>query len=207
MTLTEVLVVIVVLAVLTLVFFPWPEPRARKKAARIVCVNNLKQIGLAYKLWPSGQSDKYPMQISVTNGGAKELVASGNVAANFLVMSNELSTPKILVCPADNSRVAATNFSTDFNNGKISYFTGLDAAEEYPQRFLSGDDNFAIGGIPVKSGLLALLTNAPITWIAARHTNQGNIGLADGSVWQTDDKQLVQKLIETGLATNRLAIP
>jgi hypothetical protein len=37
--------------------------------------------------------------------------------------------------------------------------------------------------------------------------NQGNIGLADGSVWQTDDKLLVQKLIATGVATNRLVLP
>jgi hypothetical protein len=37
--------------------------------------------------------------------------------------------------------------------------------------------------------------------------NQGNIGLTDGSVSQTDDQLLVQKLIETGVATNRLALP
>ena len=51
-----------------------------------------------------------------------------------------------------------------------------------PQRFLSGDDNFAIAKVPVKSGLLAFSTNASIAFTAERHGNGGNIGLADGSV-------------------------
>jgi prepilin-type processing-associated H-X9-DG protein len=40
-----------------------------------------------------------------------------------------------------------------------------------------------------------------------RHVNQGNIGLVDGSVRQTDDQRLVQELIETGVTANRLAVP
>jgi len=208
MTLTEVLVTVFVLAVLAATILPVTNGSRRKAVAmRIACVNNLKQIVLAHKLWPGDQSDKYPMQVSVTNGGVMELVISGNVAADFLAMSNEISDPKLLICPADSSRIVATNFSTDLSNSKISYFASLDAAEEYPQRFLCGDDNFAIGGIPVKSGLLEISTNAPIAWTAARHVNQGNIGLTDGSVSQTDDKLLVQKLIEIGVATNRLALP
>jgi prepilin-type processing-associated H-X9-DG protein len=83
----------------------------------------------------------------------------------------------------------------------------LDASSRNPQAFLTGDDNFAIGGVPVKSGLLELSTNVPISWTDVRHKFAGNICLADGSVWTTDDKQLVQKLNATGIATNRLAIP
>jgi hypothetical protein len=83
----------------------------------------------------------------------------------------------------------------------------LDADTNRSKTFLCGDDNFAIGGVPVKSGLLEFSTNAPITWTAARHKFAGNIGLADGSAWQVNDQLLVQKLIETGVATNRLALP
>jgi hypothetical protein len=35
-----------------------------------------------------------------------------------------------------------------------------------PQMILSGDDNFEISGVPVKSGLLELSSNAPISWTA-----------------------------------------
>ena len=171
------------------------------------CVNNLKQIGLAYRIWAGDNNGKYPMQVSVTNGGTMELANGRNAWINLFVMSNELSTPKLLYCPADNNHVRATNFTTDFNNSKISYFVGLDANTNSPQVFLSGDDNFAIGGVPVKSGLLELSTNAPISWTAARHKFVGNIGLADGSVQMVSNSGLTNLLHQTGLATNRLAIP
>ena len=136
-----------------------------------------------------------------------ELIATGNVAACFQVMSNVLNTPKILLCPADTHRVWATNFFTGFNNANISYFVGLVTNEANPQMFLSGDDNFAIGGVPATSGLLAISTNTPFSWTAARHKFFGNIGMADGSVQQLTTNGLQQALQQTGVATNRLAIP
>jgi len=162
LTRTEAIVVIATLAVLFVLLLPALVTVGHNGRQRINCVSNLKQIGIAYRLWEGDNNGKYPMAVSVTNGGAMELVATGNVAAGFLVMSNELSTPKILLCPEDTYRVRATNFST-LNSSNISYFVGLDAAETKPQLFLSGDDNFTIGGIPEKSGLLELSTNTPIT--------------------------------------------
>jgi prepilin-type processing-associated H-X9-DG protein len=151
--------------------------------------------------------DKPPMQVPAKSGGAMEPAARGNVARIFQVMSNELSTPRILLCPVDADRLAAKNFTAGFDNSKVSYFIGLDANNDQPSMFLSGDENFAVGGRPVKAGLLLLATNAPVSWIATRHVNKGNIGLVDGSVRQTDNTRLVQELIETGVATNRLALP
>jgi competence protein ComGC len=206
LTLTEVLVVIAVLAVFVAIFLPALTPA--KHHGGLNCVSNLKQVGLAYRLWEGDNNDKYPMFVSVTNGGAMEAIATGNVAACFQVMSNELSTPKILVCPEDADRIAATNFTTDFNNSKISYFVSLDVTNEInPQMILCGDDNFEIGGVPVKSGLLELSTNAPVSWTSARHHFAGNIGLADGSVQQVTTKGLQSAFQQAGLATNRLAIP
>ena len=205
LTLVEVLVVIVLLLVVAALLLP-ALAKAKIRGGPN-CVNNLKQIGLAYRIWAGDNNGKYPMQVSVTNGGTMELANGRNAWINLFVMSNELSTPKLLYCPADNNHVRATNFTTDFNNSKISYFVGLDANTNSPQVFLSGDDNFAIGGVPVKSGLLELSTNAPISWTAARHKFVGNIGLADGSVQMVSNSGLTNLLHQTGLATNRLAIP
>jgi hypothetical protein len=180
---------------------------AKVKSQRISCINNLKQIGLAYRIWEGDHGNKYPMSVSVTNGGAMEFVATGNVAAIFQVMSNELSTPKILFCPADERRSYATNFSAGFSAQNIIYFIGLNADETNPQMLLSGDDNFAIGGAPVKSGRLDIAANTPVTWTAARHHFAGNVAVADGSVQQMSNSGLTNWLHQTGLATNRLAIP
>jgi prepilin-type N-terminal cleavage/methylation domain-containing protein/prepilin-type processing-associated H-X9-DG protein len=220
LTLTEVLVVIAILVLLAAILLP-VLAKVKRGGSHIPCASNVKQICLSYLIWADDHNGKFPMEISTANGGTMELVAKGDVFSTFQVMSNELENPRLLYCPCDtdhsvfpiapgpliiNIDSAGSNFSGDLKN-HVSYFVGLDADTNRPKAFLSGDDNFAVGGVPVKSGLLEISTNAPITWTAARHVNQGNIGLADGSVWQTDDKLLVQKLIETGVATNRLAIP
>lgn len=212
LTLVEVLVVIVVLAILAVIFLGativiLPNGHKEDVNFHVICVNNLKEIGVAYRIWQGDHGDKYPVQVSVTNGGAMELAKKGIAYVNFQVMSNELNTPKNLICPSDINRFIATNFTTDFNNSNVSYLVGVDAAADYPQRILSGDDNFDIGGVPVKSGLLEFSTNAPISWTAARHKFRGNICLADGSVHQMNTNELQQALQQTGLATNRMAIP
>jgi competence protein ComGC len=206
LTKIEVVVIVAGLAILAALFLP-ALAAAKRKASHISCVSCLKQIGLSFRLWEGDNHDKYPMAVSVTNGGAMELVATGNVAACFRVMSNEVNTPRILLCPEDACRVWATNFST-LNNSNISYFVGLDVTNDTnPQMFLSGDDNFAIGGVPIKPGVLQLLTNTPVNWTKVRHKLYGNIGFADSSVQQLTTDGLQQALQQTGVATNRLAIP
>jgi len=144
------------------------------------------------------------MQISVTNGGAMELVATGNVVATFQIMSNVLSDPVLLSCPEDGGYFATTNFSADFTARNISYFVGLDAMDTQPQTLLSGDDNLVVNGTKARSGILNLHTNDSLAWTGERHGGDGNIGLADGSVQELNSAGLTAT---AGLATNRLAIP
>jgi competence protein ComGC len=205
LTLVEVLVVVFVLFVLVALLLPATSHRA--PSMRFRCTQNLKQVGLAYNVWAGDHNGKFPMQVSVTNGGTMELNNGSNALADFLVMSNELNSPKVLHCPADIDRATATNFITGFSAKNISYFVGMDADKGHPQLFLSGDDNFAIAGVIVKSGLLELSTNAPITWAESFHDLCGNIGFADGRVEMVSLQSLQKVVQNTGLTTNRLAIP
>jgi prepilin-type processing-associated H-X9-DG protein len=204
-SLLEAIIVCVILAVLIAVFLPSLLP-AKRQVNPLYCVNNLKQIGLSFRQWGQDNNDKYPDQVSVTNGGTMELVRSGIAYVNFLVLSNELNTPKVLVCPADTDHIAATNW-TSLRNGNLSYFIGLDAAEAVPQKFLSGDDNFTVNGLKPKSGVLELWTNSTIAWLPTRHAGQGNVALTDGSVQGLSSAGFQRALVGTGTATNRLLMP
>ena len=212
LTKIDVLVIVAVLVVVAALLLP-ALAAAKRKSSRIGCMGNIKQIGIAFRLWEGDNGDKYPMAVSVTNGGAMELAATGNVAACFQVMSNELSTPKILRCPNDVCRTYATNFSTGFSDANISYFVNQDAAETYPQMILDGDDNLQIDGKPVQPGVLNLRTGTAIAWTKDRHHGHGNIGMADRSAQQVTGDGLNSAVASstsgtpTNNATSRWLIP
>jgi hypothetical protein len=206
LTKMDVLVIIAVLAVLAALLLP-ALMAANHGAKRINCLSNLKQIGIAFRLWEA-DNNQYPMAVSVTNGGAMEWVATGNVAACFQVMSNELSTPKILVCPADRKRTIATGFGTGFGTGNISYFLNA-AAKTNPQTVLAGDANLTVDGVPVQSGIVNLGTNSRIGWTKERNHGMGyslNIVMADCSLQQVTSNGLNTVLADS-VATNRWLIP
>src|SRR5947207_2369029 len=136
LTLLEVLVLCAVLAVLIALLMP---PRHHESVRRSVCLNNLKNIGLAFRIFESDHSGRFPMQLSTNAGGSLEFVAGGNAFRHFQVMSNELFTPNVLVCPSEKRR-AVTNFAV-LNNAYLSYFVGLDAVTNLWEMLLAGDRN------------------------------------------------------------------
>jgi prepilin-type N-terminal cleavage/methylation domain-containing protein len=230
-TLIELLVVIAIIAILAAMLLP-ALAAAKRKAQKINCVNNLHQIGTAFKVWEGDNADRYPMAVSTVKGGALENVMSAasqalgisyppsGITNVFEVMSNELSTPKILYCTSDSAgtRGVATNFSqlaitpagaAQVGTNCISYFVVGDAIDTFPQMILDGDRNLGtlstanVGqfatGIQVVGGSQWVHTTI-WAWSANElHLKTGNIGLADGSVQQTTPSTLWAAML---LATN-----
>jgi prepilin-type processing-associated H-X9-DG protein len=203
-TVLELMVVVFAVAILVLLILP-ALARPKRHYAGGSCMNNLKQVGLSFRMWSGDNRDRFPMEVSTNEGGTKEFVNSADPFRHFQALSNELNTPKVMVCRADD-RVAATNFTSDFNNSRVSYFVGLNATEGSTNAVLSGDRK-----LEDKAGALSgirELTNAQaINWKKTIHEDKGNILFADGSVRPLTTAELKKVLAGVGMATNRLAFP
>ena len=120
----------------------------------------------------------------------------------FMVMSNELSTPKILFCPSDTMHAtggAATNFSggdllgttipappaltpKQTSAGKISYFVNGDASESNPQDVMIGDFNIGNSTPATGGGASSWAFNQ--TAVGSTSTRVFSLVL-DGKAWTT----------------------
>ena len=227
----ELVAVVMLLLVLALWLLP-PLSAAKKGAQRINCINNLKQIGMGTRLWAMDNNNRFPDQVPVSEGGVARTNTAGVGAADtfrfFQVMSNELNTPKILVCPSDGARPSGTASGTLWptnvsfqsegpnayftNNLVVSYFVGCSAAEVHPQMFLSGDRNIygpttkpeangGYGNSPTNAaGARVAFGSKPsrVGWTAWIHVNAGNVAFADGSVQQFGSRKLIQAFNNSG---------
>jgi Tfp pilus assembly protein PilE len=201
-TLVGLLIVLAVIGILAAMLLP-ALAKAKQRAQRIQCVNDLKQCGLADRIWAADNNDKFPMAVSNNLGGTLEWVSDGNAYRHFQIMSNELSTTKILVCPAD-TRQPAVDFA-HLQNQNVSYFVGLNAKPENERALLAGDRNITNGLSPVRT-VLTLPPNRPAGWTEMIHRGVGNVGLSDGSVQQLSTPGL-QMAIKNDGETNRIALP
>lgn len=148
----------------------------------------------------------------------------------FAVLSNELNTPYILLCPSDRvGRIEASSFSQSATNdpallpfkpvpfsanANVSYFIGIDAMETNAMMLLAGDRNitnasptrFAYGVAQVGPLGTNHTAKSGAGWDRNIHEHSGNLVQSDGSVQQTTTSRLRASLRTSG-DNNSIAVP
>jgi len=208
----ELAAVLAVLGLIALLALP-ALANQRERSARVLCVNNLRLAGQALQQWGTEHGGRLPLRTPASELGTMGHPLANNPWFQWCWISNELRTPKILACPSDAQKTAASEWSlsaaggflnANFQNRAVSYLIGCDVLPESPDGLVAGDRNvrFNAGFGNCSAGITGVpgLRTGPIGSFGigdGLHVEAGNYLFKDGRVEELSSEAFGARWLET----------
>jgi hypothetical protein len=225
---TELLVALAVAIVLLVLLAP-ALMRHRIEALRFQCVSNLKQIVVVEFTWRHDrEKESYHWGTPSAEGGTLDHPQAHHAWFQWSLISNNLGSPKVLVCPADRSARVASDWTMSptggflnptFQDAALSYFINTSAdldhglipmnIEHAALAVVAGDRTVRVDGPSQACSRhtnLSYVCVSPLRlcrWVPPLHGPRGVVAMADGSVFSTDHVGLNHFLTNASYAKDR----
>jgi hypothetical protein len=175
-------------------------------AEQVSCLNNLRQIGVAFQAWGNDYGDRRPWMVFQEGN-----TLLGNAVSQFMALSNHMS-PALLSDPGERvqSKRVAQNWSgspsggflhLNFQDNALSYILGTHATVAEAGNILVADRNVffngfgsCIYGFTPAFNVDRVPPSSFRGWTNGNHGSFGNVLLNDGRVEYTSSQRLYNVL-------------